>query len=77
MKSTTVKRIFEELDKQSNNHENGLRMKIEGDGIESEFLICGDTSWKVDIKDKLLYLESITETYFIDTDSITRIKTGG
>jgi hypothetical protein len=77
MKATTVKRIFEELDKRSNNYENGLHMKIEGDGIESEFLICGDTSWKVDIKDKLLYLESITETYFIDTDSITRIKTGG
>lgn len=60
MKATTVKQIFEYLEKRSNNHENGLHMNIEVDGVRTEFLICGDTGWNVDIKDKLLYLESIT-----------------
>lgn len=73
MKATTVKRIFEDLDKQCNNYPDGLHMNIDGNGFSNHFVISGDTEWTVDIDENLLTLETGCGTDFIDTDSISRI----
>lgn len=63
---------MDDLNERANDYEDGLHLRIDGLGFTSHFVISGDTEWTVD--GNLLTLETPSESEFIDTDSIARIR---
>ena len=70
MKTSVVKRIFEELDKVDIT--DSIELDIEGNNFKQHFSICGDNEWSIEEGD-VLKLDMACGVQWIDISSINRI----
>lgn len=73
MKAIAVKDIFEELEKDSYKQEDGIRLTIKVNNINTYFTICDEDFWSIDVEYDLLILKLNNRREYIDTNSINMI----
>lgn len=74
MKASVVNKIFFDLKKECDKNPNGVQLNIDlANGVTTNFCICSDTEFEVNVQAQYLTLQSDNGTEWIDTDSIIRI----